>query len=156
WSSGTTSVATVNPTTGVVYGNTAGTTVITYSTSSCSVTTTVTVSALPPISGGTTVCAGATIQLSNSTPGGNWSSSDVSIATVNTTGTVSGVAVGSANIPYTLGSCSVSAPINVGAAISPITGTTVFCVTGTTALSNATAGGTWSSGNTGVATVSGT
>jgi hypothetical protein len=64
----------------------------------------VTVNPLPtiaPISGSNTVCEGATLNLSNTTAGGTWSSSNTNIATVNNSGVVSGILAGSVNITYT-------------------------------------------------------
>jgi hypothetical protein len=46
-------------------------------------------------------------------------------------------------------------PITVGNTVASITGNPVFCITSTTTLSDATPGGTWSSGNVAVATVAG-
>ena len=155
WSSSNTTVATVSGS-GVVGGASAGTANITYTVGGCSVNIAVTVSGpLSAIAGSTTVCAGSTVTLSNSTGGGVWSSSNTSIATVSG-GAVTGVAAGSVNITYTVGGCSVNILVNVGSAISPITGTpTTFCVGSTTTLSDATPGGTWSSSNTTIATVGG-
>jgi hypothetical protein len=71
----------------------------------CSATssvTAVTVNAYPVlagITGNTTVTIGSTTQLSNTTPGGVWSSS--ANATVNASGLVTGVNAGSATISYT-------------------------------------------------------
>jgi hypothetical protein len=64
----------------------------------------VTVNPLPtiaPISGSNTVCEGATLNLTNTTAGGTWSSSNTNIATVNSSGVVSGILAGSVNITYT-------------------------------------------------------
>jgi hypothetical protein len=71
----------------------------------CSNTATVkvTVNSVPTvfaITGSTTICNGSTSQLNDATPGGVWSSSDVSIATVNSSGLVTGVTPGSATIYY--------------------------------------------------------
>jgi len=158
WSSSTPSVASVGASTGLVTaGSGSGTTVITYSNAGCSATVTVTVSPLPAITGGTTVCAGSTLALSNSTPGGTWSSSNASAATVVTsTGVVSGVAPGTTVIQYSLTGCSVTTTVTVGASIAAITGVSTFCVTGSTSLSTTTASGTWSSSNNAVATVNST
>ena len=155
WSSSTASVATVTAA-GLVHGAAAGTTTITYSINGCSSTEIVTVSALPPITGGATVCAGLTLPLNDATGGGTWSSSSNTIATVSSTGVVTGVAAGSATITYTTGSCNTTLVITVGNALAAITGTTTFCVTSTTTLSDVTPGGVWSSGDVSVATVSGT
>ena len=64
-----------------------------------------------PITGTTTLCLGGTTQLLNTTPGGVWSSSNVSVATVNSTGLVTSIASGLATITYTItnGSCSSNA-----------------------------------------------
>lgn len=75
--------------------------------SSCSATsaaTTVTVHTAPvvaAITGGTTVNVGATLQLSDATNGGVWSSNS-SNATVSASGMVTGVAAGNAIISYTV------------------------------------------------------
>ena len=126
-----------------------------------------TVNSLPVINSSTgpnNVCIGNTITLTNSTGGGGWSSSNTAIATVNSSGIVIGVTAGSVNIIYTTApngnNCtnSFSSPITVNAlpAISLITGTTTLCMGTITNLNNATAGGTWSSSNTSVATVDNT
>ncbi len=63
----------------------------------------VTVNALPAISaitGNNVVCAGSTIQLSDNTLGGVWSSSSTTIATVGSTGAVKGVSAGVTSINY--------------------------------------------------------
>ncbi len=111
------------------------------------------------ITGATTVCAGSTIALSNATAGGAWSSSAASIATVNSSGVVSGVAAGTATITYTvIGSCGTAiatrvVTVNSLPTTGTITGTATVCAGGNTTLSNSTSGGTWSSSTTGIATV---
>lgn len=70
-------------------------------------------SATPEISsitGPPEVCAGKTIQLSNATPGGTWSSSNTSIATVDGAGNVTGITPGAVAIGYTIsqGQCTAS------------------------------------------------
>ncbi len=68
------------------------------------------------ISGSSSVCIGSTTNLSNSTNGGVWSSSSLSIATV-TSGVVTAVAAGSTTIRYAVtnacGTTTVSFPITV-------------------------------------------
>ncbi|KIC90085.1 Ig-like domain-containing protein, partial [Flavihumibacter solisilvae] len=49
-----------------------------------------------------TVCAGSSINATNTTPGGTWSTSNPAIATVNGTGVVTGVASGNVDILYTV------------------------------------------------------
>ena len=57
---------------------------------------------LSPISGTVNACLGLTNILTNSTTGGTWTTSNMSIATVDASGTVTGVALGTADISYTV------------------------------------------------------
>ncbi len=159
WSSSAPAVASVSPTTGVVTGNTAGTATITYSLGTgCFVTRPVTVITAPgPIYGSTTLCNGTTTYLSNSSPGGTWTSSILTVAAVgSSSGMVTGLSAGVTTISYILGAgCAVSAVVNVVSAPTAITGTPSSCVGGTTTLADATAGGTWSSSDLAVAVVTG-
>ncbi len=111
------------------------------------------------ITGSTTVCTGSTTALSSSSTGGVWSSSTSGIASVNSSGVVTGVGVGTTTISYIVtescGSDTVTTMVNVMTlpATDTITGTLTVCAGATTTLSNATTGGTWSSGATAIATV---
>ncbi len=107
-----------------------------------------------PVIGPTTVCAGSAISLSDAAAGGAWSSSNTAIATVSGAGVVTGVAAGSAVIVYSKAGCSISTVVNVGTL--PITGPVTVCSGSAITLNEATPGGTWSSSNTGVATISAT
>jgi gliding motility-associated-like protein len=108
WTSSNAAVATVSAT-GTVTGVTAGSATINYTVTNASgcVTTTsmlVNVNAVPvniPIGGPNTVCVGATIT-NFATPGGVWSSSNVSVATVAQNGIITGVGAGTATISYTI------------------------------------------------------
>lgn len=107
------------------------------------------------ITGTLTVCPGATTPLSSATPGGNWSSGSPSIATVNSSGLVTGVAPGNAVITYsvTSGGCTT----NVTATVTVYSPAAVFgpgsvCIGNTIALSPNT-GGTWVSNNPVVASI---
>ncbi len=154
WTSGSATVATVGLMTGVVTGVSAGTAVITYQTSLSSATRIITVNpAVPAITGTTSVCAGATTTLSNTTTGGSWSSSTTGTATVDGSGVVTGVTAGTTTISYTAGGCSATAAVTVNALPAAITGSTSVCIGNTTLMSNTTAGGTWSSSTTGTATI---
>ena len=111
WSSDDTSIAVVNSTTGVVTGQDQGAVNINYNftnTAGCSTTVTknITVNIGPVIAataGPSIVCANATITLTNATPSGVWTSSDVNKATVDaTTGEVTGLSAGDVVITYTV------------------------------------------------------
>ena len=113
------------------------------------------------ITGTSTLCAGTTSVLgSNGLAGGSWSSSNGSVASVSSTGVVTGVSAGTASITYTVtaNGCTSSATntvtINALPNAGTITGTSTVNVGATSTLtSNGVSGGTWASGNTGVATV---
>lgn len=162
WSSSNTAIATINSA-GTATGVSAGTATITYSVSGGAATKTLTVNAAPSVSnitGNANVCPGAASTLSDATAGGTWSSSTPSVATVGSTGVVTGVTAGTSTISYTVtsGGCTAAKTLVVNVSSSPnagtITGTAKVCVAGTTALSDAVSGGTWSSSSTAVATVS--
>jgi uncharacterized protein YjdB len=159
WSSSTPSIATVG-TSGIVTGVVMGTATITYETplAHCYTVTTVTVDPLPSaIAGGTDVCVGATVTLSNTTPGGTWSTSDAAIATIDASGVVTGVAANSVIISYTVGSgCTATLPFTVKplSNAGTIAGSTEVCVDATATLtSSGDAGGTWVSSNPLIASV---
>jgi trimeric autotransporter adhesin len=154
WSSGTTSVATVGSATGIVYGVAGGTSNITYTTSTGFAVTTVTINAAPQaITGTTSVCEGSTTTLVEVVSGGTWSSDNTSVATIGTSGVVTGVSAGSANITYILSSgCYQATSVSVSP-VTAITGTASVCLGSSTTLSNASTGGTWSSSNTAVAVI---
>ena len=161
WSSASPSVATINSS-GVVTGNAPGTSLISYTVTdgnSCSktVNTTLTVNALPVVSGPSAVCVGNTIQLSPAV-GGTWASSDTAIATVTNSGLVTGIDSGSATFTFTNTTTNCSATttavtVNPLPTVNPITGTQSVCVGLTTNLFNTTSGGTWSSASTNIATI---
>ena len=111
------------------------------------------------ITGSSTVCAGAAITLADATGGGVWSSANPAIATVDASGNVTGVAGGSTTIIYTItnacGSANATAGITVNTSpvLPAITGPTSVCVGATISLADATAGGSWSSSATAIATI---
>ncbi len=109
--------------------------------------------AIAPITGVTKVCQNSTTQLYDVTPGGSWSSSAPLIANVNpSSGLVSGVYPGTAIITYTSGTARATAIVTVNATAG-ITGTTTLCATATTTLSNPIFGGSWSTKDPAIATV---
>jgi hypothetical protein len=101
WSA-TGALVSVNASNGFVTGLAAGTSSITYSINSgCWVTTTVNVRPAPaPITGSFSVAVGSTSMLANATPLGTWSSSAIGVATVASSGLMSGIAPGNAIITY--------------------------------------------------------
>ncbi len=101
------------------------------------------------------MCVGQTTTLSNTTPaGGTWSSGNNTIATIgSTTGIVAGVTGGSVVMSFTVAGTGCRATYNMGVdALSAITGATSVCQ-GSTATLIEVGLGTWSSSNTGVASI---
>ena len=148
WSSSGRTIATIDPTTGVVTGVSAGTVGITYTIGGiCSTYSTITVSAaLTAISGSSPICSGTPTLFTDGTGGGTWSSSDVTIASVDaSTGYVYGIASGTITIYYSIATCSVSYTLTVIAAPDVISGPSTVCEGQTITLSNTVTGGTWSS-----------
>ena len=171
WSSSNTAIATINSS-GLVTGVAAGTATMTYTvtgTGGCSNATAprvVTVTAAPSagtLSGTQAICSNGTTTLASTVSGGAWSSSNSAIATINSSGLVTGVAAGTATMTYTVtgtGGCSNAAAtrvVTVTAAPSAgiLSGTQSLCLNGTTTLSSTVSGGAWSSSATGIATING-
>jgi uncharacterized protein YjdB len=130
---------------------------ITYTVAGCIAINEVTVNTAPvAISpAGATVCTGSTVNLTDATSGGIWSSSNGN-ATVSGTGVVTGVAAGTATISYAIGTCSSTAIVTINATPGPINpAVTTICLGGSTTLTDGTAGGAWSSSAVGVATITG-
>lgn len=157
WVSGSPAIATVGSTSGLVTGISAGTATITYTSSpGCTAVRVIVVSLAPsPIAGINPVCVGLTTLWTNSVTGGSWSSSAPAIATIgSSSGMVTGVSAGTAVISYHTGvGCYISKTTTVVSTPGAITGAANLCMGGSTTLSNTTIGGSWISGNPGVATV---
>ena len=138
WSSSNTGVAIVGSSTGVVTGVSGGNPVITYTLpTGCFSVYSMTVNPIAPISGPSGICLGTTAGFSDASTGGTWSSSNSAVASIGTSGIVTGVSLGSATISYTLASTGCSALLTVNVTNTP----TVYAVTG---------GGAYCSGGTGV------
>ncbi len=99
--------------------------------------------------GSMVMCIGDTLKLHIGSSGGIWSSSDPSVATINTTGVVASVSVGSVTISYTGAACGLSTTnVFVSSPPDAISGATDICVGTSTTLSNLTPGGRWSNSDT--------
>jgi uncharacterized protein YjdB len=156
WSSANTSVAIVDGTTGVVTGVGAGTANISYSISAgCNVTRVVTVNTTPAaIAGSLNGCIGLTNTLICSPTGGVWSSSTPSVANINAAGQVTGFSTGTTIISYSFATgCRSTAVLTVNTLPDSVSGTATVCAGLTTTFTGFPGGGSWSSSNTGVATI---
>ena len=112
-----------------------------------------------PIYGPFSVCAGATIALTDSTGGGRWSTSSAAIATIDGTGLVSAFTAGQDTITYSLtnacGTTTVTQPITVDTPLSAgiISGIDSLCPGDTVSFSCTSSTGVWSSSNSSLARV---
>ena len=169
WSSSNPAIATVDPSTGVVTGVSAGTCSITYSCtcggSTPEVTSiTFTVTDAAHITGPTSVCDGSIQHYIGTPGGGNWAPgpgsicSDDGVFKFTSDDYVKFYSTGVATIRYNKGACYDVLTVNVDP--SP------FCVTGPSVVNCgcscpkvytcSTPGGTWSVSNTAIATISST
>ena len=137
WSTSASSVATVSG--GVVTGVSAGTAIIEYTVvgtcGSAFASRTVTVTSgtsAGSISGPTSVALAGTIYLSDGVSGGTWSSSDPSIATISSTGAVTGVAAGTVTISYSVTACGSTTVATYTVVVPPFTGISGHVSFGTT------------------------
>jgi len=109
------------------------------------------------IIGSSSICLGNPGYVTDSlNPGGSWSSSNVGVATVDASGNVFGVSVGSCTLTYIYGSPAVTEtwPLTVNpAAPAALTGPSSVCAGSMITLASTTTGGTWASNNVAVATV---
>jgi PKD repeat protein len=155
WTSGSPAVATIDAV-GLVTGVAAGTARITYAfASGCGVSTVVTVNPLPDtITGNPQLCYGMVSFLGNATPGGTWLSTDPSVAPITSFGAISAISFGTSTISYTLPTgCARNRDVTVNPLPDPISGAMNVCIGNPTHLSSTTTGGTWSSGDTSIATI---
>ncbi len=163
WVSGTTSVATINATTGVVTSLTAGQTTITYSVTKNGCTSTnqqgnLIITSVAAIQGVNSVCIGNKITLTDATNGGTWSivngTGSASIVPNGTSCELTGVSAGQVTVKYT-GCNEVTKNITVNAlpVVTAIAGTLNACNGLTQVLTSTPANGVWTSDNLSVATV---
>jgi len=154
WFTTNPSVASISNT-GVVTSVAVGTAQISYSLvyacGSLSPTAVVTVNPVPLTiyNNPSTICSGATEVLHDNDNNGTWSSSNPFLATIDpVSGTVTGQAGGSVIITYNESTgCTTTATVNVNPSPYAISGSPNVCIGSTTALSDASAGGSWSSGS---------
>jgi uncharacterized protein YjdB len=156
WVSSDPGVATVDNT-GLVTGISAGAVTFTFTetaTGLSNTTPTVTINDIPAVSlPSDNLCVDALMTLSPSV-GGLWESSDVTVATVDNTGLVTGVAAGTVSFTFTetASGCSNTTALLTVNALPVVSSATGVCVGGTITLSPTT-GGTWISSNTSIATI---
>jgi Secretion system C-terminal sorting domain len=107
------------------------------------------------ISGINQMCQFASVNLTNVTPSGTWSSLDTTIATVNSSGKVTGLFPGVDSIFYSINiGCKTKFAVTVNPLPTPIAGATILCANGVTdTLRNGYSGGYWISSNTACATI---
>jgi hypothetical protein len=135
-------------------------------TSNMSGSVSVSVNPLPgagTITGPTTLYNGGTVNLTDASSGGVWTSSNPPAMTIgSSTGIVTGVAAGYSNIMYTVTTaCGSAYTIVTLHDLGPVipaqsgltSGNTNICVGGTTTLSNTVSGGTWSVSDADIASV---
>lgn len=158
WASSNTGVATISVG-GVVTPVAPGTSTITYTktTTGCYVTATLTVNALPtPIVGDFALCTGKSDTFSCTPTGGGWTSSNYSVAMVNSSlGIVTGATAGTARITYTAPTgCKAYVVVTINQSPSPISGPLAVCEGSTGMLTNTVPYGVWVSSNTAVGIIS--
>lgn len=116
WSGGLPGIVTVTSSGSATSGSSLGAAPVVYtSPAGCVLNTSVSVYSLPPVTGVFNVCEGGTTALSNTFPGGTWSSLAPTTAAVNAaTGVVSGVLAGNTTITYSMGGgCYSTASVTV-------------------------------------------
>lgn len=152
WSSSAPLIATIGATSGIVTGISSGVAAITYTLATgCTYTSSVTVNTTPAIiSGDTVICVGSSGSAFNIIPGGTWSSSSPSIASIGSGGAITGHAPGVAVISYTLpGGCYKTKTITVNPLPSSVVisldpDKLAFCVGDIIGLHASISGGFWS------------
>jgi trimeric autotransporter adhesin len=161
WTSSVPTCASVGLTTGIVTGLAPGYCVITYHIGAgYTQTVSAIVAPLPAaITGPATTCIGSTSGLVGTLgTSSTWSSSNTAIATIGTgSGVVTGIAAGTATMTYTNAyGCYTTREQTINTTPAAISGYTSLCAGSTATLTCTPSGGSWTSSNTGIATVGGT
>jgi len=166
WSSSNTGVAPVIPIaigTASVTGLSAGTAIVSYVLpTGCMQTAMMTIDSFPvagTIFGPASVCAGATIMLSDSSSGGVWSSSNTTASVLSAV--VTGVSEGVDTIRYRVSNSCGSIATTATLSVNPlpeagsVSGSASVCVADSIILTDLVTGGVWSSSNTTVTVAGG-
>ena len=149
--------------TGIVTGVSAGTCIISYAvTGPCGtayatqMVSIISVTSAGIITAPAGLCNGTTGTITETVPGGIWTSSNITVATVGaTTGLVTTLSAGTTTISYTVSGCTV-ASTSVIIEVYPIpliSGSSSVCLSGSTTLTAIPSGGYWVSSAPGIATI---
>ncbi len=166
WTIGDPSIAVVS-TSGYIIGHAAGTTMITYTVTnaygcSAEVHNFFTVMAIPDtgiLNVPDSICLNTSTSVGSSAGGGFWTSSDTSIAIIDSFGNLSGVDTGYVTLTYTVTNwhCSNYATHTTHVITAPyvpaISGENIMCLGGVITLSDALPGGYWVSADESIVTV---
>ena len=159
WSFTNTSLATVGASTGTVIALSPGPDTLTYFVTSAtcgsdSVSVIIAIDTLPVpgtiTPGSTTVCVASTTVFADAAPGGVWSVTNPSLATINTVGVVSGLAVGVDTIVYTVTNSCATNFVTATLTVNPlpfagtISGARSLCVSTGSSYTASVTGGVWS------------
>ena len=101
-----------------------------------------------------------TTNVSIGTGGGSWSTSNSSIATINSSGVVYGVSAGTATISYSVSGCALPSTATIGVvsstpAITAAGSPTLLCIGSSVTMSGTYSGGSWSASNGNASVTSG-
>gem|GEM_PF-1459388 len=116
---------------------------------------------MSPIIGSAILCAGFSETMADTSRGGTWTSSSVSLATIDSSGLLTAIAAGVDTVCYTgIGGCGAAAlackTVTIGVlTLVSITGPDSLCRGSSATLMASLGGGIWISGDTGIATVTG-
>ena len=100
--------------------------------------------AISHINADTVICEGTPSYFTDSTPGGTWSSSNISVAIIDSnTGLFESVGAGTVTITYSLGGAYATKAVTVLPPPAPISGSETICPGQSESLHDSTGGGRW-------------